>query len=477
MNRPGELAIVLHTHMPYVEGGGEWPPTDWASFLRHPDGFGTWPFGEEWLWEAIATSYVPLLGVLGRAPLTLSLTPVLCDQLERSGAHARCVKFLREIRRETHTRDAAELRSLGAPALADAIERSASDYATAAETLDGLGAGGLLRALGAHVSWTSAATHAVLPLLATDDGVGRQLQTALAAHRRRFGGWEGGFWLPECGHAGWLDPLLAEAGIRCVCVELTNVLGLGDPRNLRPLITDDGPLLWPIDRDTIALVWSESGYPGKSPYRDSHRLTTHRHHAWRNDGAPYDPAAARVQAAADAGDFVSRVRARVADGGVCVVALDTELLGHWWYEGVWWLGAVIDESARQGLALTTLDEAGARHPPAAAPADLPASTWGAGGDLRTWSGPAVAELAWEMRTAELRLAAAGRPGPRAARELLALQSSDWAFLAARGTAGEYPRQRASAHLAAFERAVADDGDLEPGLRGLAPDLAGAVRSG
>ena len=76
-----------------------------------------------------------------------------------------------------------------------------------------------------------------------------------------------------------------------------------------------------------------------------------------------------------------------------------------------------------------------------------------------------------MRTAELRLAAAARPGPRAARELLALQCSDWAFLAARGTAGEYPRQRASAHLAAFERALADDGDLEPELRGLAPDLA------
>ena len=35
----GRLSIVLHTHMPYVEG------------------FGTWPFGEEWLWEAVATSY------------------------------------------------------------------------------------------------------------------------------------------------------------------------------------------------------------------------------------------------------------------------------------------------------------------------------------------------------------------------------------------------------------------------------------
>src|SRR5439155_3317948 len=43
MSDRGELALVLHTHMPYVEG------------------FGTWPFGEEWLWEAVATVYLPLL--------------------------------------------------------------------------------------------------------------------------------------------------------------------------------------------------------------------------------------------------------------------------------------------------------------------------------------------------------------------------------------------------------------------------------
>ena len=71
----GALAIVLHTHMPYVEG------------------FGTWPFGEEWLWEAIAGSYVPLLELLdGGAPLTLSLTPVLCDQLEAPGLTERACR-------------------------------------------------------------------------------------------------------------------------------------------------------------------------------------------------------------------------------------------------------------------------------------------------------------------------------------------------------------------------------------------------
>ena len=65
----GRLSIVLHTHMPYVEG------------------FGTWPFGEEWLWEAMATSYLPLADVLDAHPgrITLSLTPVLCDQLEAGG--------------------------------------------------------------------------------------------------------------------------------------------------------------------------------------------------------------------------------------------------------------------------------------------------------------------------------------------------------------------------------------------------------
>ena len=66
----GQLAIVLHTHMPYVEG------------------FGTWPFGEEWLWEAVTGVYLPLLDVLADAPVTLSLTPVLCDQFETLACEA-----------------------------------------------------------------------------------------------------------------------------------------------------------------------------------------------------------------------------------------------------------------------------------------------------------------------------------------------------------------------------------------------------
>jgi 1,4-alpha-glucan branching enzyme len=459
---PGELAIVLHTHMPYVEG------------------FGTWPFGEEWLWEAIATSYLPLLHVLaapGGERVTLSVTPVLADQLEAAGALERCLEFLQTIRPESHRLDVEELRAAGGDALAAELERSATEYAARARHLENLEAtgDGLLGALAPYASWTSSATHAILPLLATDSGALLQVQTGIASHRRRFDGWDGGFWLPECAHAPWLDEVLEDAGVRATCVELTGVFGLGDDRHLRPLRAAAGPVLWPLDRLTVALVWGHEGYPSRPAYRDSHRHTTHRHHVWRNDGGPYDHDAALRQTRADAAEFVTHVRRRVAGGGVCVCALDTELLGHWWYEGVHWLAAVLEESARQGLALTTLDDALDRHEPVPAPAHLPVSSWGDGGDLRTWSGPQVAELAWSARTAELRVAAlTRRPPERALRELLALQSSDWAFLHTSGTAGDYPVTRADGHRRALERVLAGDNKLgtEPALRGLAPDLLG-----
>jgi 1,4-alpha-glucan branching enzyme len=468
----GELAIVLHTHMPYVEG------------------FGTWPFGEEWLWEAIASSYLPLLEVLdadaaehGPVPLTLSLTPVLCDQLAHPGAMERCLAFLREIRPESHRRDAAELRGAGEPGLAAELERSAGEYAAAADrlaTLESPGGAarrrdtGLLNALGAHASWTSAASHAVLPLVATDTGLALQLYSGIASHRRRFGDWAGGLWLPECAHAPWLHPALQGAGVRATCVELTGHFGLGDARHLVPLATADGLLLWPIDREAIARAWGEGGYPSRAPYRDYHRYTTHRHRAWGIDGAPYDHAAALAQAQADGAEFVAAVKARVAHGGVCVFAIDTELLGHWWYEGVAWLAAVLEQARVQGLSLTRLDDAPARHEPVPAPPLGPhATSWGEGGDLRTWSGPRVASFAWRARRAERALVSRrGRPSPRALRELLALQSSDWAFLADRELSGDYPEQRAAAHAAAMRAALEEPDATDPGLRGLAPVLAG-----
>ena len=452
----GRLALVLHTHMPYVEG------------------FGTWPFGEEWLFEAAATVYVPLLGLLEEraavgdpAPLTLSVTPVLADQLAAPGVHARLLSFLRDLRVTTHALDADGCRAGGEPALGAEVERAGQDYARAADALEAMGDGGLARGLMDHAAWTSSATHAVLPLVATDAGVRLQLRAGIEGHRARRGGaWGGGLWLPECAHAPWLHPLLEEAGVHATCVDLTDVL----PGVRTPLATVDGPLLVPIDREVIELVWSDGGYPAGGAYRDSHRKTVHHHHPWANDGAVYDRDRAREQAVADARAFVARVAARVDDdGGLSVCALDTELLGHHWYEGLDWLAAVLDEAPRAGLELVALDDALRDTPVVAAPEDLPPTSWGTPRTLWTWDGPQVADLAFATRAAELRVVAAGAGvDARAVRELLALQASDWAFLVTRDISGPYPRERVAGHLAALDAALAAPGESDPSVRALAP---------
>src|SRR3954447_7498080 len=84
----GDLAIVLHSHMPYVEG------------------FGTYPFGEEWLFDAVGRSYLQVLE--GARDLTMTVTPVLADQLEAPGVGERMDAFLQRYRLEAAERDARE---------------------------------------------------------------------------------------------------------------------------------------------------------------------------------------------------------------------------------------------------------------------------------------------------------------------------------------------------------------------------------
>lgn len=461
----GALAILLHTHMPYVEG------------------FGTWPFGEEWLWEAMATCYLPLLDLLDAgAPLTLSLTPVLCDQLQAPGVADRFTRFVEEVRRHTHREDARGLREGGYEHLARELDRSLADYESAAQRLADRG-GDMLAALAPHAQWTSSATHAVLPLLATEAGLRVQAQVGIDSHRARFGeSWRGGFWLPECAHAPWIEPALLDAGVRSCCIELTSRFGLGAPAHLRPLRTRAGITLLPIDRQTISLVWSEHGYPAHGGYRDYHRHTVHHHNPWSNDGGAYDHDAAQRLARAHAADFVAAVQARLADGreraqallpqgGLVVCALDTELLGHWWYEGPTWLAAVVRECEAQGLPLLPLDDALDLCEPAPLDTDdWDQSSWGDGGDLRTWSGPTVQEIAFAQRAAELRLLRCAAPHAQrtALRELMAMQSSDWAFMLSRRQAAVYAQQRFDGHSDAFERALAGDGVAgERELRNLA----------
>jgi 1,4-alpha-glucan branching enzyme len=456
--------------------------------MPYVEGFGTWPFGEEWLFEAVATSYLPLLDVLEGSGVTLSVTPVLADQLAalRDGDPGdRFAEFLRDVRTTVHAEDAARADAEGDADVAAELRRAAGDYERAHARFEGLERDILGAFAGLHgiELWTSAATHAVLPMLATRAGTGLQLAAGIQSHERRFGAWRGGFWLPECAYRPGLETDLVERGVRAFCVDQTDAFGSGSLDHLEPVVTPEGVLAVPIDWQTIGLVWEEErGYPASPAYRDYHRRTRYDLKPWGIGGEPYRPGEAAALAREHAQDFLSQVGDRLdayaaergREGLVCC-AVDTELLGHWWYEGPAWLAAVIEQAPAAGVELRTVSDALARCEAVERP--LAESSWGTPKDLTTWDSPPVAEIAFAQRRGELCVvAAASRLGPsprleRAARELLALQSSDWAFQVRRAQAGDYPLERVRAHSAALHAALAPaEPEPDAGLRALQPLL-------
>lgn len=507
----GQLAIVLHTHMPYVEG------------------FGTWPFGEEWLWLSVAESYLRLEPVLARFPVTIGITPVLADQFERMGpasdgdAGERMLAFFAGSREYVFGQDMGAFVGVGESALADALEPQLADYRGAAARFAELG--GDLNSLFASFARNGAAellagpaTHPIVPLLATDFGVDLQLRVGIESHRRRFAGdaagngsepgapssgsFACGIWLPECAYTPGVERHLVRNGVSHFCVDQSAVYGIDSPANLEPVRLPGDVVAAPIDWQTVERVWSEGGYPSAREYRSSFKRSVHGLMPWDNAGRVYARDRARERARRDAEDFLAHVRARL-DGfrrgrgsrGLCVFAVDTELLGHWWYEGPWWLEFVCEGAAAAGVEIVTLRDGLATAD--AVERELRRSSWGENKDLSTWDAPEVADFAWQTRAAELELfdalghevsasgvrsaslagvAAAGasqrgraggdpsgertptalpheRAAVHAARELLALQGSDWAFMAKRRTAGDYAHKRFARHLAAFRRAI------------------------
>jgi 1,4-alpha-glucan branching enzyme len=455
----GDLALVLHSHMPYVEG------------------FGTYPFGEEWLFDAVIRSYLSVLEVADR--LTMTVTPVLADQLEDAGAGERLRRFLIEYRIGAAE---ADLREVPAECRV-ACEGELARYRRALELLDAAGGDPLLpfrRAVaeGRVALATSAATHAVLPLLASREGLRLQLDAGIRSHRRRFD-WEGGFWLPECGYAPGLEWRLAEHGVSWFCVDQS--AREAPLQALAPVRTEAGPVALPIDWEAIGWLWSLDGYPSDPAHAQFAGKSLRGVRIWRVGGGAYDPAAAEAAARRQAEEFLAATAARLREfaaahdrRGLLVFAIDTELLGHWWSEGPIWLRAVLEGAEAAGVRTLTVPQALAEHEPVER--ELTASTWGEGKDFRTWDSPAVADLAWGARRLELRLLRALssdlRTGAaeRAARELLAAQASDWAFLDKRGQAGDYAFRRATDHAQALLEAI-DSGSATPRMRSLAPDLS------
>jgi 1,4-alpha-glucan branching enzyme len=254
------------------------------------------------------------------------------------------------------------------------------------------------------------------------------------------------------------------------------------------------------DPRTTLQVWSrEHGYPGEYAYLEFHK----KHFPgglrfWRitdnlsdlGTKAVYEPDVAAQKAGRHASHFVELVADTLAlakgDGPVLVCSpYDSELFGHWWFEGPLWLELVAREMAHAGVPCMTLGEALEAVPPRAT-LGLPEGSWGEGGDHRvwlnrdtewTWDRIYSAEAEWVnhvarhpgRNTPELRRVLA-----QATRELLLLQSSDWQFLITTGTAADYAERRVAEHYAEFKRLCEMARALQAGGP-LSPDAADSLR--
>ncbi len=242
-------------------------------------------------------------------------------------------------------------------------------------------------------------------------------------------------------------------------------------------------------------VWSaETGYPGDVDYREFHRKAgSSGLQYWRVTGNKvelgdkdfYHPdwAAYKVDQHAEhfahlAGDLLRQHHEKTGQFGLISSNYDTELFGHWWYEGVAWLGKVLRHLAQNpDIQLTTATTFIRQHPPTEV-LSIPESSWGTGGTHFTWDNPETHWM-WEpIHEAEARMETMvdDFPQPTAdeefvlnqtARELLLMQSSDWPFLVTTGQAREYAIQRFSQHLERFEK-------LALSLENGAPDTVAAA---
>ena len=234
-------------------------------------------------------------------------------------------------------------------------------------------------------------------------------------------------------------------------------------------------------------VWSRQlGYPGDASYLEFHKirwpggLKFWRVSAPNSDlGAkrPYDPSAALAQTALHASHFASllssiRASGEVGREGVIAVPFDTELFGHWWFEGMDFLAAVYRNLANgHEVRAVTASEHLDRHPPRMT-IELAPGSWGAGGDDGMWLNERTAwtwrrlwlleDRFWNVAPLALALPEALPVLAQAARELLLAEASDWQFIITTGAVTDYAERRFTQHAADAELLV---GVLEDASRG------------
>ena len=411
----GHLALILHAHLPFV---------------RHPEQEHF--LEEEWLFEAITETYIPLLQMMQRLiddavpfKLTMSITPTLCAMLQDELLQKRYLEHVdllidlvaRERKRNKDnpllTELAAFYRNLFARTRRFFFEEWRGNL---------IGAFRQLRDSGSLEIIASAATHGLLPLLQQQSRQAARAQVLIGrdAYVDLFGDQPTGFWLPECAYAPGLDTVLQEANIRWFVLDAHGLL-FGNPQPHRaiyaPSYTRAGPAAFARDRDSSRQVWSaHEGYPGDPAYREFYRdigfdlplehlgpvargmrkfsgVKYHRITGRDSEKELYDRAAAEKAAETHAMHFLEQRREQLRRlvtsdfEPIIVIPFDAELFGHWWFEGPRFLELFIRKVAAQDvMELTTPSEYLARHPTQQT-IEPARSTWGENGQLGVWLDP------------------------------------------------------------------------------------------
>ncbi len=489
----GYLALVLHAHLPFV---------------RHPE----YPdfLEEDWFFEGVVETYAPILMRLEkmrgeglRFRLTMTVTPPLATMLEDELLRGRMAKYL-DTRIDLLKKEVAGNKGHHVHSLSDHYLR---EFQEIREFIFGRHGGRLLNSLrGLQASGhleiiTCAASHGFAPLMSGVTSWRAQIMTAVRTHETYFGVKPRGIWLAECGFDDGIDKILAEAGLEYFFVDSHGIL-FGDPQPVfgpyAPVITEYGISVFARDSESSKQVWSrEEGYPGDFNYREFYRDLGYdanydyikpylhsdgvrrgvgiKYHKITGGGGLgdkqfYDVAKGMEKAAEHAGNFmfnrqhqVRHLRDKTKYPPILVAPYDAELFGHWWYEGPQFIEYLIrkinfDQSE---IELITGSDYLDRHPVRQLQRINP-STWGSEGYNLVWLNGANSWIYRHQHWAEKKMEELASRFPHAGgdlkralnqllRELLLLQSSDWAFIMTTGTTVPYATKRFRQHLERFRK--------------------------
>jgi len=467
--KEGYLSIVLHTHMPYVRKNG------------------TWPVGEDWLYQVMSETYIPLLEMLERVHsqnitscLTLDITPVLCEQLSDSFIKERFIEYLKTMIKHTK-KDIQDFKYFGDFKRKEIAEIWLLEYEKKLEkflSIDSeiIGSFGSLEKEGVIEIMGSCATHAFLPGLKDLKAVERQVKLGVEAHIKHFGSRPKGFWVPECAWRDELTEILEREEIEYVLLDYSAIYG--KPTTIPYRIEKSSIILFARSKTAHENVWNPTnGYPTDSNYLDTTKYYLNSgNHYWKVTGKDvpiekkltYDHEKANAKTLEHALHFLDASYKEIDsapnenDSPVVIASFDSELFGHGWYEGIRWLETVIRSCFESKRVNLTTPSDYLRTNPRVSPVFVQTPTsWGDGNDYSTWLNDKTYWMWNELEKVEKEfIALESRYGKnskeltlralsQAKREVLLLESSDWFYMVAKNRASNYAIERFRNHIERF----------------------------